>query len=177
MADGDKDSRETWGGSIRRKEKNTNKQKIREPTERALAVPYWPNLWTRALDSCEQVMWALGKASVEHKEKTFTWPSGNVWMAQGNGGHSPGLTIPWQYHLSPGNLEDREAPVPSCHRFCSTGCYHGNFRVLSLASSRSQQPPVGDAMMRAGGSREAERSDRNWPESEPFVNTQNSKSP
>ena len=35
------------GASVRRK-RNTNKQKIGESTERALAVPHGPSLWTRA---------------------------------------------------------------------------------------------------------------------------------
>ena len=158
------------GASVGRK-RNTNKQKIGEPTERVLAVPYWTSLWTRAWTPVNRYCgpWATLEQSTKIK------PSHNHqgmfdWL-------SPGLIMPWQYRLTPGNLEDREAPVPFCHRYCSTGWHHGNFRVLSLASSRSQQPPVGDAVMRAGGSREAERSHRKWPESEPFVSTQNSKSP
>ena len=173
----DKDSREMWGGSIGQKEKKYQQAKDRGVNWKGPGSPSWTQPVDESLDSHEQVMWALGKARAEHKEKTFTRPSGNVWRAQHSGGHSPGLTMPWQYRPAPGNLEARGAPVPSCHRYCSTGWHHRNFRVLSLASSRSQQPPVGDAMARAGGSREAERSDRKWPEWEPFVSTQNSKSP
>ena len=148
------------GREHHRKEKKYQQAKDQGANWKGPGSPSLTQPVDESLDSCEKVMWALGNVRAEHKEKTFTQPSGNVWRAQRSGELSPGLIMPWQYRLAPGNLEDREAPVPFCHRYCITGWHRVNFRVLSLASSRSQQPPVGDAMMRAGGSREAERSQK-----------------